>query len=113
MAVVQRMLDEGTFEALFGCAPRDQERAGLAVIQFLQGRGIRIRQDDGSPVQINISVSEKRDGVVIVGLRYVKRDATFTEDHFVLRITSMNEVESVTAHYRGRLEYRFLEYMNT
>lgn len=51
--------------------------------EILSNSGIKLRQDDGSNPILTISVPEKGN-VLVIGIRYIKKDKTKTEDHFVL-----------------------------
>ncbi len=48
----------------------------------------------------------------MIGLRYIKKDGSCTEDHFLCRKDHESTLErlEVEPHYKKRLEYRLPEY---
>ena len=76
------------------------------VVDILAREGIQPRRDDGTLRQINLSVPTMRRDVIVAGLRYVKRDGTHTEDHFVFDLGSPSTVDRF---YRAKLEGVFSE----
>lgn len=54
------------------------------VLQLLKNWGIELRKDDGELQWINLSIPTSDLDVITIGLRYKKRDVTFTEDIFEL-----------------------------
>ena len=51
----------------------------------------------------------------VIGLRYMKRDGTYTEDHFSClkdREASLGTLE-IQPHYRGQIEFNLPEYRGT
>ena len=53
------------------------------ILGLLLRQGIRIRQQDGELMQINLSVPTSTQDTFVIGLRYLKKDKTYTEDHFL------------------------------
>jgi hypothetical protein len=51
----------------------------------------------------------------VVGLRYIKMDGTYTEDHFVCSKNQASNLEPVEIerYYKGKLERKFQEYKGT
>ncbi|MCU7918582.1 MAG: hypothetical protein KZQ95_09520 [Candidatus Thiodiazotropha sp. (ex Epidulcina cf. delphinae)] len=80
-----------------------QEIPGL-----LDSWGIKLRADDGQLIQINITKPE--NGLLVVGLRYLKKDETFTEDLFEFRSTKPSDI---SRHYKGKYERERIEYRGT
>jgi hypothetical protein len=78
---------------------------------ILLQHNIRLRQDDGELVQINVSRPLSSELALVLGLRYQKRDETYTEDHFVF--TQEADGVVVTPHYGRRLERVLPEYQGT
>ena len=107
------MLDETRFESLIGAAPSAGfEFVAPAAERLLRSFGIGLRTKDGSLCEVNLSAMPLRDDVVVLGLRYEKRNGTPTEDHFVMGIDSW-QVSSVQPFYKRRLEEVFPEYRGT
>ena len=75
---------------------------------LLDGQGIRIRQDDGELKQFTISKPTSVTSAFVLGLRYVKRDDSHTEDHF-----TFEKGRAIECHYRGALENKWPEYKDT
>ncbi len=85
------------------------------VLGLLSRQDIKIRQDDGDVKQINLSIPTSTEHAFVIGLRYIKRDGTYTEDHFLCQkdvepSTTRLEIEP---HYKRRLEFRLPEYRGT
>lgn len=73
---------------------------------------IKMRKDDGELRQVTISKPTTVENAFVVGLRYIKTDGTYTEDHFVCRknqASSLVPVE-IERYYKGQLERKFQEY---
>lgn len=80
--------------------------AGNVLFKFK--KGFKLRQDDGQLVQTNFSIPKSKPDCFVIGLRYIKRDQTFTEDHFLF------EKDKPIIYYRGkRLECFLKEYKGT
>ena len=85
------------------------------ILGLLLQQGIKTRQNDGKPKQINISNPTSIQDAFVVGLRYIKNDGTQSEDHFLCRKgvapnTTRLEIEP---HYKRRLEIELPEYRGT
>ena len=79
------------------------------VLTLLLQQGIRPRQDDGELRQVNISMPSSAEHAFVIGLRYIKRDGSCTEDHFLCRRDGVG----IEPHYRCRLEATLPEYRGT
>ena len=75
---------------------------------ILDGQRIRIRQDDGELKQFTISKPTSVASAFALGLRYIKRDGSQTEDHF-----TFEKGQPTECHYRGSLENKWPEYKGT
>ena len=75
------------------------------VLDILGGNKIKTRQRDGLLYSINLSISKSKGDCILVGLRQVKKDKLFTEDHFLFEIN-----KPIMKFYKGKLEKVFLEY---
>lgn len=78
------------------------------VLDLLLQEDIRIRQKDGTLKQINISRPTSMPSSFVVGLRYMKKDGTPTEDHFLCRNGC-----PIERHYGKQLEMVLPEYKGT
>lgn len=82
---------------------------------LLSRQGIKIRQNDGVLRQINLSIPKTIEDAFVIGLRYVKRDGTCTEDHFLCQKhmePSASRLQ-IEPHYKKRLEFKLPEYRGT
>ena len=77
---------------------------GSNVIDLLKINGIKLRQKDGKLSQVNISIPKTKEGIA-VGLRYIKKDGTKTEDLFLFQ-----EGKPIVKGYKGDLEKTLPEY---
>jgi len=85
------------------------------IIGLLSRQNIKIRQIDGDLTQINISIPITIKNAFVIGLRYIKKDGTCTEDHFLCEkyvVSSTMQLE-IEPHYKARLEFRLHEYHGT
>jgi len=78
------------------------------ILALLHSQGVRLRQDDGKLKQLTVSKPISTDDALVIGLRYLKRDGTQTEDHFAFQAG-----RPVQLFYRGSLEKKWLEYRTT
>lgn len=78
------------------------------VVEILSKHGIRLRQKDGKLHSVNISIPKSKTNTILVGLRYIKKDRTYTEDHFLFE-----QGRSITPFYKGKVEKTLLEYKGT
>lgn len=82
---------------------------------LLSGQGIRMRQDDGELRQITLSRPTTIENSFVIGLRYMKRDGTCTEDHFLCRRDYQPSfaTQEIEPYYKRQLEPRLPEYRGT
>ena len=87
----------------------------LEIIPFFKICGIRLRQNDDSLKQITLSIPTTKENSYVVGLRYVKNNGTFTEDHFLCEIEGVGGLKSkeIVHHPKRKLEYKLPEYNGT
>lgn len=75
---------------------------------LLEKNGIRERQDDGELTYVTFSIATSESETFVVGLRYEKRDGTFTEDTFVF-----TPDKEIIRCYGKRVERLLPEYKGT
>lgn len=75
------------------------------VIGVLQKNSIKLRQKDGKLYSVNISIPNSENNCIFVGIRYIKSDNTFMEDHFLFELD-----KPIVAFYKGRIEKVLFEY---
>lgn len=85
-----------------------QEKYGKQVIGILSKYSIRKRQKDGVLHSINISIPRSKKDSILVGLRYLKKDKTYTEDHFLFKRSHI-----IAKFYQGKVENILPEYKGT
>jgi len=83
------------------------------VVTLLSEQDIKLRQDDGDLVQINISIPTSLNDSFVIGLRYLKRDRALTEDHFLIKEEIEPDEKKIQVFYKGKLELQVLEYEGT
>jgi hypothetical protein len=86
----------------------DRSSTENGILALLNGQGIGVRQDDGELKQLTVSKPTSAENALVIGLRYIKRDGTQTEDLF-----SLEEARPVERHYKGTLEQKWPEYGGT
>jgi hypothetical protein len=92
-------------------ASTDSNPSVLAQVpNLLNNWGIKCREDDGTLLSINLSVPQSVGETIAIGLRYQKKDATFTEDLFTVSSSSPNIIDK---HYKASQEKVFPEYEGT
>jgi len=84
----------------------------IEVMALLSRHSIQLRSDDGELKQVTISKPTTAENAFVVGMRYIKSDGTYTEDHFVCRKNDASSLEPVKIerYYKGKLERKFQEY---
>jgi hypothetical protein len=83
------------------------------VVTLLGEKDIKLRQDDGELIQINISIPTSIKNSFVIGLRYVKKDRTHTEDPYLIK-KEIKETDKEIVYLRGRkLEKLLTEYKGT
>lgn len=88
---------------------QDQQIDFTTDVTNLLGRyGINLRQRDDILHQVNISIPTSVNNAVVVGLRYIKKDGSKTEDLFLFQ-----QNQSIIKGYKGRLEKIIKEYSGT
>ena len=75
------------------------------VIDILKNHNIKLRQKDGKLYSVNISIPKSKSNCILVGLRYIKNDRSYTEDHFLFE-----KDKTIVTFYKGKLEKVFAEY---
>lgn len=79
------------------------------VLNLLYNSGIKLRNKDGDLKIVTISTPTSETDCYVIGLRYKKKDMTYTEDCFIVR----KGRQKITAHYKGDIETIFPEYKGT
>jgi hypothetical protein len=79
-----------------------------AIVEFLKQNDVNLRTKDGALCQVTVSKPTLVADTLVVGLRYLKNDKTYTEDLFEVHSGS-----NVEKHYKGRLERVLPEYRDT
>lgn len=87
---------------------QNAESFGDSTIKLLEKYGFKLRQKDGVLYSIIISYPKTIQNSIVVGLRYVKKDGTYTEDHFLF-----TEDNPIKAFYKGSIEKILPEYKGT
>lgn len=75
---------------------------------LLARHGVRLRQKDGVLHEVTFSVPKSVQNGLVLGLRYRKRDGSFSEDPFLFQ-----EGRGIKTGYRGSLEGMLPEYSGT
>lgn len=85
------------------------------ILELLSQSKIKPRQDDGELIQINLSIPTSIEAAFVIGLRYIKKDSTYTEDHFLCQkdIQAGPNLREIEPYYRRRLELLLPEYRST
>ena len=64
--------------------------------------------------QITLSIPTSKGNSFVIGLRYIKNDGTYTEDHFLCEKEGVGlKGEVITYHPKRRLELALPEYTGT
>ena len=79
------------------------------IIDVLKRNDIGLRQDDGDLRQVTLSKPLSVSSGFVVGLRYIKRDGTLTEDLF----TAVAGEHQIKSWYKGSLQELWPEYQGT
>lgn len=83
------------------------------IIDLLLRHGIKIRHDDGYLIQINLSIPTTNTNVLVIGLRYKKKDTSLTEDRFLCSSDDSTGKLVINQYYKGALEGIYPEYKGT
>lgn len=84
------------------------KKVARSIVQLLGKYGKKLRQDDGKLHQLTVSIPTSRADAIVIGLRYIKQDTTYTEDHFLFEID-----QPIVYHPGKRLEKILPEYKGT
>ena len=76
---------------------------------LLNDWGFKCREDDGELLWTNLSIPTLIGETITIGLRYKKKDATLTEDIFVL---NEKDPHVITPYYKGKYQ-KHSEYEGT
>lgn len=90
------------------CVAGTQKNMETEVLDLLKDQGIRIRQDDGELRQITLSKPTSANRGFVIGLRYIKKDGTQTEDLF-----PVEKGRPIAGPCKGSLEKQWPEYKGT
>lgn len=74
-------------------------------LKVLNKHGIKLRQKDGVFDHVTYSIPTSAKDCILIGLRYKKKDGTFTEDHFLFQ-----KDVSVRKFYKRKIEKVLPEY---
>lgn len=85
------------------------------IVVLLSQQGIQLRQDNGKLQQAITSIPTSINNAFVIGLRYIKRDNTCTEDHFLCRkyINPKHGNKEIKPYYGKSLEKMIPEYCGT
>lgn len=83
----------------------DRSNTEKDILALLACEGIGTRKDDGLLRQIMVSIPTSVSSAYVIGLRYLKRDRTQTEDDF-----SFVKGSPIGRYYKGILEEMWPEY---
>lgn len=84
------------------------------IVSLLSEFRIRLRQRDGTLKQITLSIPTSKENSYVVGLRYIKDDGTFTEDHFLCEKEGVGlKGEEIVHHPKRKLDFVLPEYKGT
>ena len=86
----------------------------LEIISILSNYNIRLRQKDGTLRQVTLSIPTTKENSYVIGLRYIKNDGTYTEDHYLCERDGAGlKGKKIVGHFKRKLEYKLPEYMGT
>ncbi|MCU7805479.1 MAG: hypothetical protein KZQ92_14565 [Candidatus Thiodiazotropha sp. (ex Lucinoma borealis)] len=86
----------------------------LDIFLLLNEYGIKLRQNDDSLKQVTLSVPTTIENSFVLGMRYMKNDGTFTEDHFLCESEGVGlEKKEISHHPKRKLEHKLPEYRGT
>jgi len=90
------------------CIETGQVQFDTEILVLLKDQGIRIREDDGDLKQLTLSTPTSVNSGFVIGLRYIKKDGSHTEDLF-----SVEQGQQVKSYYKGSLQKQWPEYRGT
>lgn len=76
-------------------------------LETLNKYGVKLRQKDGAFDHITYSIPQSQKDCILIGVRYKKKNNTFTEDHFLfqknfcIRKFYKRQIEKVLPEYKG------------
>lgn len=76
-------------------------------LEILNKHGVKLRQKDGAFDHVTYSIPQSQKDCILIGVRYKKKDDTFTEDHllfqkyFCMRKFYKRQIEKVLPEYEG------------
>lgn len=91
---------------------KERDKYAKDVIGVLNKCGIKLREKDGTLREVNISIPKSNKECILVGFRYIKKDRSFTEDHFLfekgkpIKSFYKGKIESVLPEYKGAHKYQ-------
>ena len=86
----------------------------LEIIPLLENNGVKLRQHDGILEQITLSKPTVKENYFVIGLRYIKNDSSFTEDHFSCEKGNTGlRGQEIIYHPKRKLENLIYEYKGT
>ena len=77
-------------------------------VELLDRYGIKLRKNDGNLHEATFSVPKSINDALVLGIRYQKKDGTFSEDLFLFR-----KGKPIQKGYKGELEKIIPEYEET
>ena len=77
-------------------------------VELLNRHGIQLRERDGELHEATFSVPKSMKDALVLGIRYQKKDGTFSEDLFLFC-----KGKQIQRGYRGELEKVISEYTGT
>ena len=77
-------------------------------VKLLDRYGIELRNKDGDLREVTFSVPKSKKEALVLGVRYQKKDGTFSEDLFLFQ-----KGNPIQKGYRGELEKILPEYKGT
>jgi hypothetical protein len=90
------------------CIETGQKQFDTDILVLLKDQGIRIREDDGDLKQLTLSKPTSVNSGFVIGLRYIKKDGSHTEDLF-----SVEQGQQIKSYYKGSLQKQWPEYRET
>ena len=77
-------------------------------IALLNEYGIKLRQKNGTPEIGTVSIPKSLANAIVIGIRYKKRDMSYTEDTFLFE-----KEKPIKSLYRDNIEKLLPEYTGT
>lgn len=76
-------------------------------INLLNKYGIKLRQKDGKFIEVNFSIPKIKKNSIVLGLRYQKKDSSYSEDLFVFQLDhkivkgTKSDMEKILPEYKN------------